>query len=68
MTSRSTFQLTIVYSKTTEWNGYVYEMALRLLGDYFTADGQHRVVMFHFSMEKDSGARYIVISRGHTVL
>ena len=32
--------LTIVYFKTMEWIGYVYEMALRLLGDYFTADGQ----------------------------
>jgi superfamily II DNA helicase RecQ len=50
------FDLTIIYCKTMEWIGYGYELALKILGEDFYVDKLHpRVVMFHSSMEKDSG-------------
>lgn len=46
----------IVYFKTMEWIGYSYEMARRLLGkDFLVAEQNPRVMMFHSSMDKDSG-------------
>lgn len=53
------FEITIIYCKSMQWIGYGYETARRILGtDFYAGDSklEHaRVVMFHSSMEKESG-------------
>ncbi|XP_060553402.1 ATP-dependent DNA helicase Q1-like [Ruditapes philippinarum] len=53
------FEIIIIYCKSMQWIGYGYETARRILGtDFYAGDSklEHaRVVMFHSSMEKESG-------------
>jgi len=54
-----TFPITIIYCKSMQWIGYGYELARRYLEDSFykhvNSPDSARVVMFHSSMEKESG-------------
>ena len=53
------FEITIIYCKSMQRIAYGYETARRILGtDFYAGDSklEHaRVVMFHSSMEKESG-------------
>ncbi|XP_060576311.1 ATP-dependent DNA helicase RecQ-like [Ruditapes philippinarum] len=53
------FPITIIYCKSLQWIGYGYQKARQILGKYFysgeSRSENSRVVMFHSSMEKDSG-------------
>lgn len=53
------FPITIVYCKTMQWIGFGFELAKQVLGNNFYVGDQKpenaRVVMFHSSMERDSG-------------
>ena len=59
------FKTTIIYCKSMQWLGHGYEMARRLLGESFfkgeSKPENARVVMYHSSMEKESGKVYTCI-------